>query len=262
MAVADNWASGDAYEPYVGRWSRLVATEFIDWLGVEAGAEWLDVGCGTGALSETIVRQAAPAHVLGIDPSEGFIAYARRQLEGAPVELNVGDALDLGERDASRDAVVSGLVLNFVPDAQAAVVEMARVVHPGGIVAAYVWDYAGGMQLMRFFWDAAADVDPEAVALHEKERFGDWQPPLLERLFSELSEVQSREIVVATPFRDFDDYWAPFLGGMGAAPSFLATRDGATRDAIRERLRGRLPQNGDGSIELTARAWAVKGRRG
>lgn len=260
MPVDDNWASGNAYEPYVGRWSRLVADEFLDWLAVPPGGAWLDVGCGTGALSEAILARCAPSHVLGIDPSQGFIDYARRRLAGEPTDFRVGDALELGEPEASRDAVVSGLVLNFVPDAPRAVAQMAAVARVGGVVADYVWDYEG-MGLMRHFWEAAADIDPTAVALNESTRFGAWQPDLLERLFADLDDVATREIVVPTPFRDFDDYWTPFLGGMGAAPSYLAACDEATRDAVREALRDRVPTRDDGSIALTARAWAVRATR-
>src|SRR5215218_6484897 len=142
------WAAGDAYEPYIGRWSRLVARELLAWLGVPAGAVWLDVGCGTGALAGAVLEAADPAALVGLDPSAGFVAHARARLGDPRARLPLADA--------RVDAVVSGLVLNFVPDPARAVREMTRVTRPGGRVAAYVWDYAEGMELIRRFWDAAA----------------------------------------------------------------------------------------------------------
>ena len=259
----ETWAAGDAYEPYIGRWSRLVAREFVAWLGVAGGAAWLDVGCGTGALSQTVLGAADPAQVVGLDPSAGFVAHARERLAGPRARFVVADARRLPLGDARFGAVVSGLVLNFVPDPARAVREMARVARPGGRVAAYVWDYAGRMELIRQFWDAAAALDPAAAELDEGRRFGLCQPGPLGRLFGDagLAEVGVRPIEVATRFRDFDDYWDPFLGGQGPAPGYAMSLDEPGRAALREELRGRLPVAGDGSIPLVARAWAVAGTR-
>ena len=214
----DVWASGDAYEPYVGRWSRLVAREFVDWLGVAGGRRWLDVGCGTGALCQTILERAAPQSLLGIDPSDGFIAHARRAL-GDAAEFRVGDAQSLPVDDRTFDAVVSGLVINFVPDMPKAMAEMARATRPGGTVAAYVWDYAGEMQMMRRFWDAAVALDPAALTKDEGRRFPECRPEPLADLLNGagLANVEVRAIDVLTVFKDFDDYWTPFLGGQAPA---------------------------------------------
>jgi SAM-dependent methyltransferase len=222
---AEVWAAGDAYEPYVGRWSRLVAREFVAWLGVAGGAAWLDVGCGTGALSQTVLEAADPAAVVGVDPSLGFLAHARARL-GGRVRLAVADARRLPLADARIDAAVSGLVLNFVPDPAAAVAEMARVTRPGGRVAAYVWDYAGRMELIRRLWEVAAALDAAAAELDEGRRFRLCRPEPLARLLRDagLIEVAGRPIEVPTSFRDFDDYWTPFLGGQGPAPSYLALK--------------------------------------
>ena len=149
------WAAGEAYEPYVGRWSRRVAKEFLDPLGLEPGANWLDVGCGTGALTGEILASQDPLSVTGIDPSEAFLAYARERVKDDRASFRQGDAQALPVADGAFHAVVSGLVLNFVPDQAKAVAEMRRAARPGGVVAAYVWDYAEGMQMMRRFWDAA-----------------------------------------------------------------------------------------------------------
>lgn len=261
---AEVWAVGSAYEPYVGRWSRLVAGEFVAWLRVADGARWLDVGCGTGALSQTVLGTASPAAVVGIDPSAGFVAYARARLADRHARFTVADARRLPVADGRVDAVVSGLVLNFVPDPDQAVREMARVTRPGGQVAAYVWDYAGKMELIRRFWDAAAARDPAAVELDEGRRFGLCRPQPLARLFQDagLVEVRARPIDVPTRFRDFDDYWTPFLGGQGPAPSYTMALPEPRRAALREALRARLPIAPDGSIPLIARAWAVAGTVG
>lgn len=257
----DVWSAGDRYEPYVGRWSRLVAREFLQWLALPAGRHWLDVGCGTGALTQTIVELARPAAVRGIDPSAAFIEHAKARVAAQDVQLGVGDARALPMADASVDVAVSGLVLNFVPEPPLALAEMARVVRPGGVVAAYVWDYAGRMELMRHFWDAAAALDPAALALDEGRRFPLCQPDALRQLFEQagLAEVTLRAIDVPTLFRDFDDYWSPFLGGQGPAPGYAMSLDDARRTALRELLRSRLAASADGSIALAARAWALRG---
>lgn len=257
----DVWASGAAYEPYVGRWSRLVAREFLGWLAVPPGRRWLDVGCGTGALSRAILEYAAPSAVMGLDPSESFIAFAREQVRDARVRFELGDARSLPSEAGRYDVVVSGLVLNFVPQPEQALGEMVRVARPGGMVAAYVWDYAGQMQLMRHFWDAAVALDPAALELDEGRRFPICQPEPLADLFRSegLRQVETRAIEVPTVFRDFADYWSPFLGGQGPAPGYAMSLSEERRAALRERIRARLPIAPDGSIHLIARAWAVRG---
>ena len=257
----DVWASGDAYEPYVGRWSRLVGREFVAWLRLPAGLRWLDVGCGTGALSQTILERAAPREVVGVDPSEGYVAHARTHLSNPRGSFRVGDAQALPFPDATFDTVVCGLVLNFVPDKQRALGEMRRVVKRGGTVAAYVWDYAGGMQLMRHFWDAAVALDPAARELDEGRRFPICKPGPLAELFrrSGVGEVETRAVDVPTVFRDFDDYWTPFLGGQAPAPGYCMSLSEERRATLRELIRAALPRAADGGISLVARAWAVRG---
>ena len=261
--LPDTWASGTAYEHYVGRWSRLVAREFLSWLSVPPGSDWLDVGCGTGALSQTILQVAAPRHVTGVDQSAGFVSHATDQVRDSRAHFEVGDAQALRDEAARYDAAVSGLMLNFVPQPVQAISEMRRVVKPGGIVAAYVWDYAGGMQLMRHFWDAAIALDPKAIELDEGRRFPLCQPGPLGELFGDagLSQVEVRAVDIATEFKDFDDYWSPFLGGQAPAPGYAMSLSEERRAALRERIRASLPHAPDGSISLTARAWAVRGTR-
>lgn len=259
----DAWNSGAAYEPYIGRWSRLVARAFLAWLAVPPGRRWLDVGCGTGALCATILGAAEPSTVTGIDPSEGYIVYARSQLDDQRVHLTVGDAQRLPFPDAAFDATVSGLALNFVSRPDLAVAEMMRVTRPSGAVAAYVWDYAGEMQLIRHFWDAAVALDSAVRALDEGVRFPVCHPEPLRELFQEagLQGIEVCPLDIPAVFRDFDDYWTPFLGSQGPAPGYAMSLDSDDLAALRERIRASLPVAIDGSITLIARAWAVRAMR-
>jgi SAM-dependent methyltransferase len=256
----DLWSSGEAYERYVGRWSRPVAREFLEWLALPSGLRWLDVGCGTGALTAVILATQAPASVRGVDPSDAFVGFARANAHDARAAFDIGDAQDL--RDLHDfDAVVSGLALNFVPDPQRAVREFARVLRAGGVAGAYVWDYADGMQMMRHFWDAAVALDPAAAQFDESPLFPICNPGSLSALWSDAGfrDVETRAIEVETAFADFDDYWRPFLAGRAPAPAYAMSLTEERRAALRERLREILVADGDGAISLMARAWAVKG---
>ena len=257
----DIWAAGDLYEPYVGRWSRLVARELLTWLQIGAGKDWLDVGCGTGALTEVILQQAQPRSVKGIDPSVGFIEHARAHVGSSAASFEVGDAQSLPTGEKEFDVAVAGLALNFVPQPSRALAGMARSVREGGTVAAYVWDYAGKMELMRYFWDAAIALDGAALEADEGRRFPICHPAALAKLFVEagLRAVDTRPIDVPTRFRDFDDYWSPFLGGQAPAPAYAMSLSEAQRGALRDRIRASLPIAQDGSVALIARAWAVRG---
>lgn len=260
-SVRDNWARGNAYEPYVGRWSRLVAREFLAWLAIAPGSRWLDVGCGTGALTQTILQDTQPAAVKGVDRSDDFLAFALEQIPDPRISFAMADAQALPEIAETYDGVVSGLVLNFIPQPIQAVKEMVRVVCTGGVVGVYVWDYASHMQFMRHFWDAAAALDPTAFDLDEGRRFPLCQAEPLAQLFhtAGLKDVEVRAIDIPTVFQDFEDYWLPFLGGQGPAPSYTMSLNEERRIALRERLRASLPFALDGSIPLVARAWAVRG---
>ncbi|GAA4382270.1 class I SAM-dependent methyltransferase [Agromyces bauzanensis] len=259
-SVPDTWEQGRTYEQYVGRWSRAIAPRFLDWLRVPRGRRWLDVGCGTGVLSAAILERCGPASVDGVEPSEGFLETAVAQL-GSRVTFHRAVASSLPIDDASMDAVVAGLVLNFVPDLDDALSEMTRVAVDGGVVAAYVWDYADRMELMRRFWDAATDLDPAAATLDEGARFPDCTPEALTWRFASagLLDIATTGIEIPTVFADFDDYWTPFLGGQGPAPSYVMSLDETARGRLREHLRESVPARPDGSIALVARAWAVRG---
>ena len=259
-AIADTWLEGDPYELYVGRWSRQLAPRFLAWLNIPPSRRWLDVGCGTGALTSAIVASCSPTSVTGVEPSEGFLAKARQQL-GHAVSLHAAPANRIPLENDSVDATVSGLVLNFVPDAPEALAEMVRVTVEGGTVAAYVWDYAEKMEMMRVFWDAATELDPNVASLDEGLRFPLCQPAALSRLFAGagLREVETCAIEVPTPFADFDAYWRPFEGGQGPAPTYLASLSETARGRLREQVRARLSVRPGGPATLVARAWCARG---
>jgi SAM-dependent methyltransferase len=259
----DKWVSGDSYEMYIGRWSRLVASEFLKWLAIDAGKQWLDVGCGTGSLSRAILQHARPSRVTGVDQSEGFIAFARGAIPDDRAEFKVADAQDLALESDHYDAIVSGLMLNFVPQPEKVLSEMIRAARSGGTIALYVWDYAGKMQLMQYFWDAVAALDSSAADLDEGRRFPICNPDRLEALFhaSGLRDVDVGPIDIDTIFKDFDDYWSPFLMGQGPAPGYAMSLPEERRVALREYIRQALPVASDGSILLVARAWAVRGQK-
>jgi SAM-dependent methyltransferase len=261
--MADLWSAGESYEPYIGRWSRVVARRFVPWVGAPTGSRWLDVGSGTGALTRVILDQAAPEAVVGVEPSDGFRRYAVDAVRDDRASFRAGEATALPVGDAEFDVAVAGLVLNFVADPSTAMAELCRATRPGGTLAAYVWDYSGGMQLIHRFWEVAAEQDPAAGQIDEAARFDLCRPEPFRALFEDagLVDVVLEGIEVPTVFTDFDDYWTPFLGGQGPAPTYLAQRTEEQRTAIREALRERLPTAADGSIPLTARAWAVRGTR-
>ncbi|MDB5859545.1 MAG: Methyltransferase [Ramlibacter sp.] len=256
---SDNWQIGSPYERYVGRWSRRIAPAFLAWLAVPPARRWVDVGCGTGALCSAIVECCAPAVLTGVEPSEGFLAEARRTLP-EQVDLRQGSAAAIPLPDGSADVVVSGFVLNFIPDLPAALREAGRVSARGGTYGAYVWDYAGKMELMRHFWDAAVALDPAAAQLDEGRRFPLCRPDALLSAVTAtgFGNAETTAIDIATLFESFEDLWEPFLGGQGPAPAYAMSLAEPARNRLRDRLRERLPIEADGTIALVARAWAVR----
>lgn len=257
--VSDTWERGDPYEQYVGRWSRRVASLFLPWLRIPGGRRWLDVGCGTGALCAAILDHCSPSLVVGVEPSEGFLQAARKNLAGRAA-LHRGSATEMPVDDSSVDVVVSGLVLNFIANQRAALAEMARVSGNEGTIGAYIWDYAGKMDLMRIFWDTAVELDPDAAKLDEGIRFPLCHPEALRDLFASagLHEIEVTAIDIPTLFTSFEDYWQPFLGGQGPAPAYTMSLDETARARLQDRIRERLPVEVDGSIALAARAWAIR----
>jgi ubiquinone/menaquinone biosynthesis C-methylase UbiE len=259
----DVWASGDSYEPFIGRWSRLVAQEFIRWLAIPEGSQWLEVGSGTGALTQLILDVTNPKQVRGVDRSADYVEFARDRIKDPRAEFEVGNAQALPVDSEVFDVAASGLVLNFVPQPDQMIAEMARAVRVGGVVALYVWDYPGKMQMLRHFWNAASALDPAARELDEGWRFSICNPTSLKYLFehANLSQVEIRPIDISADFKNFDDYWSPFLGGQGPAPGYLMSLGEKRRAQLRDRIYNSLPFALDGSIPLVLRAWAVKGIR-
>jgi SAM-dependent methyltransferase len=260
----ESWDGAERYERYMGRWSRTVAPRFLEWLDAGSGLRWVDVGCGSGVLSEAVAHVYEPTALIGVDPSAAYVATASQSLGDSRSTFRVGDASRLPIEDSVADVVVSGLVLNFVPDAPRALEEMCRVARPDGLVGSYVWDYADGMKFVRLFWQAATAVDPAASELDQGSRFPICAPGPLNDLFGEagLGDVATTAIEIPTVFTDLDDLWLPFLGGQGAAGRYCSALSADHLDTIRDELEARVPIQADGSIPLSARAWAVRGTKG
>jgi len=258
---SDRWAAGSSYESFMGRWSRSLAVRFVSWLGISPGGNWLDVGCGTGSLVRAICGHADPSSVVGCDPANPFIEFAREHTHDSRTSFVLAGVGSLPRSSGGYDSVTSLLALNFFPDADAGVREMRSVAAPGGTVSACVWDYAGGMEFLRRFWDAAIAVDPSARQLDEGPRFPICRPDALTALFDRagLRELRCEAIEIPTEFSSFDDYWQPMLGGTGPAPSYVASLDAERCAALTNRVEETLRPGSDGVIALTARAWTVRG---
>jgi SAM-dependent methyltransferase len=249
--------SREAYDAFMGRNADLLAPRLIAFAGVQPDDRVLDVGCGPGSLTEPLAELVGPEHVAAIDPSESFAAANAERVPGADVQ--VGGAESLPWPADSFDAALAQLVVNFMSDADAGVAEMRRVVRPGGAVAACTWDYSGGMTMLRTFWDAALSLDPEAPDESRTMRYNDLD--VLRELWLRvgLEAVENDTLVVEASYRDFDDYWDPFTGGVGPAGAYVSSLEPDRREALREECRRRLG-NPDGPFTLSATAWAVKGR--
>lgn len=258
---SDLWAAGTTYEHFMGRWSRQLAREFVRWLHVPFGREWLDLGCGTGALTTAVCELADPARIVACDPAAPFIEHARQHLTDPRAAFEVASATDFPLSPDGYHVIASLLALNFFPDPGTAMARMRLATVAGGTIAASVWDYGGEMQYLRSFWDAACDVEPNARALDEGACFPLCTPDNLVGLFraADLGDVRCEPIEIVTVFESIDDYWTPFLGGTGPAPSFVSGLDAGQRERLRSELDAALPRGSDGTIRLRARAWAVRG---
>jgi SAM-dependent methyltransferase len=245
----------------MGRWSRRLAPRFVSWLHIPPGVHWLDVGSGTGSLAHAIGSHADPASVVGCDPAQAFVEYAREHTRDGRVSFVAAGVGSLPRRPGGYGSVTSMFALNFFPDARAAVHEMRAIAAPGGTVSACVWDYSDGMQFLRHFWRAATALDAAARELDEGSRFPLCHREALTSLFRDggLGDVRCEPIEIPTTFTSFDDYWRPFLGGTGPAPSYVSSLDAGRRALLAQRLEEMVPREPDGTIALTARAWAVRG---
>jgi len=258
----DMFADAEAYERFMGRWSRLVAFQLLDFTDVPEQGSVLDVGSGTGALAFALAERKPRSHVLGIDPSKEYVAYANsRNPFPDRASFEAGDAQQLRFADGSFDASLSLLVFNFIPDPRKALREVRRVTKPGGRISAAVWDYGDGMRMLRAFWDSAVSIDAKAEKLDEKHmplcRAGE-----LSELWRQggLENVHEQPLAITMKFESFADYWDAFLLGQGPAGVYVRS---LTRDKVRA-LRGEVKSRVSPSAEnmpivLAARVWSVRG---
>lgn len=249
------------YEAYMGRWSRRLAPVYVGFAAPKDGDSVLDVGTGTGALASALEAALASSQITGIDPSAGFVAYATKNAKSSRTRFEVGDAQKLRFADASFEHAMSMLVFNFIPDHDKAIAEMRRVTRPGGVVSSCVWDYADGMESLRIFWDEAVALDPAAEPKHERNmkltREGQlgalWKS-------AGLANIQDKPLVIEQAFKSFDDYWAPFLTGVGPGGAYVVSLSEERRKTLEARLRARLLGNRqDGAFTLKARVWCARG---
>jgi len=257
------FANAEAYERFMGRWSRVVADRFIDFTNVRDTPEpLLDIGSGTGSLSFVILQRRMKACVIGIDPSQEYVAYASSK-NPLPdrIKFEVGDSQHLRFSDATFASSLSLLAFNFIPDAVKALLELCRVTESGGLIAAAIWDYGGEMRMLRAFWDAAASIDDRARKLDESHmalcRSGE-----LAQLWKSvgLTDVLEQPLDIEMQFDSFQDYWHPFLLGQGPAGAYAGSLDSTALQQLRSELRNRLSVSRDDvSFVLPARAWAVRG---
>lgn len=261
--IADQWIAAATYERFMGRWSRTLARDFVQWLQPASQLHWLDLGCGTGALTNAICAGADPASVTACDPARPFLEYARRSMANGRASFVLAAAEDFPLREGGYDVIGSLLALNFFPNPAAALARMHSAAAPGGSICACVWDYSGDMQFLRYFWDAAIDLDLAPRHLDEGVRFPICRPDALLNLFrgAGLDGVRCEALDITTEFTNMDDYWAPLLGGSGPAPSFVASLKAPEQSLLRDRLEQVIPRQPDGTIRLHARAWAVQGQR-
>ena len=258
-AEAKMFAVSAGYERFMGRWSRLLAPTYIAFAGVKNGDRVLDVGTGTGSLAAAVEAGMPASEIVGVDPSEGFIAYAQKKVTSTRAHFEVGDAQALKFKDAVFDNTLALLVMNFVPDPNKAIAEMRRVTRPQGVVSACVWDYDAGMQMLRFFWDEAVALDPAIEPKDERHmkfsrqgELGDlWRK-------AGLINVKEQPLVIDQAYSSFNDYWEPFTKGAGPGGAFVVSLSEDRRQQLEARMRKRLlGDRQDGPFTLTARAWCV-----
>lgn len=257
--------SAEAYEQLMGRWSRHLAPPFTRFSAIGDGATLLDVGCGTGSLTSALASAFPAAKIVGIDASTAFVEHARSRLVDQRISLERADATALPFPDGHFSASLSLLVLNFIPDREAAAREMARVTKSGGTVAAAVWDYYGGFACMRMLLDTAAAIDPAGGVLRSRVL----SQPLtgsgdLAALWTRLGlhDVEQSSLTIRMEFRSFTDYWEPFLAGQGSAGPYVAGLDDERKDTLARHLRfAYLAGRDDGPRSFAATAWAVRGVR-
>jgi SAM-dependent methyltransferase len=260
-AEAKMFSASTDYERFMGRWSRQLAPEYIAFAGVKNGDRVLDVGTGTGSLASVLEATMTSSEIVGVDPSEGFISYAKKNAKSGRIHFETGDAQALRFQDSSFDQTMAMLVMNFIPDHNKAIGEMRRVTRPQGVVSACVWDYDAGMQMLRFFWDEAVALDPAIEPKDERHMKLSREGQLGELWNSAgLVNVQQKPVSIDQAYESFDDYWGPFLKGAGPGGAYVVSLSDERRRELETRIRKRLLGNrGNGPFVLKARAWCVRG---
>ena len=260
-AEAKMFSASADYERFMGRWSRQLAREYIAFAGVKNGDRVLDVGTGTGSLASVLEATMTSSNIVGVDPSEGLISYAKKNAKSGRTHFETGDAQALRFQDSSFDQTMALLVMNFIPDHNKAIGEMRRVTRPQGVVSACVWDYDAGMQMLRFFWDEAVAVDP-AIEPKDERHMKLSREGQLGELWNRagLVNVQQKPVSIDQAYESFDDYWGPFLKGAGPGGAYVVSLSDERRRELETRIRKRLLGNREnGPFVLKARAWCVRG---
>lgn len=264
MPSSFNVESADGYERLMGRWSRRLAPMLIDFAGLADGDRVLDVGCGTGSLTFTLAETPGLREIVAVDYSPVFVEAAKRRNTDPRITIRQADACALPFEDGRFDRAMSLLVLHFVPEAGKAVSEMARVVRPGGMVAAAVWDHYGGMSGMRMMWDTAAMLDEHALPLRRKYCFQPMMRPgeMRESFVSQgLVDVEETSLLIRMGYGSFEDYWQPIAAGEGPLGKYVAGLDPAKRKAVGDAVRAAYEAGEpDGPRSFASVAWACRGR--
>lgn len=263
VAVDFTATNGDAYDLHMGRWSQRLAEKFLDFVGVVDGEQVLDLGCGTGSLSNALAKRVKYQGITGIDLSEAYIAHANEQSNDPRLEFRVGSATEVPLLDDSVDRTMALLLLSFVSDTQKAVSEMRRVTRPGGVVAACVWDTRGGHTTNRIFWDTAAVFDPKANELRAENYMRPaTRPGELEAAWAEagLENIEEDMLVSRMDFQSFEDFWSPNLGKQGPIADYVASLEPEAVEQLEEHMRNAyLDGEEDGPRSYAGVAWAIKG---
>jgi SAM-dependent methyltransferase len=249
--------SGDAYDRFMGRYSRSLAPLFADFAGVGEGQRVLDVGAGAGALTGELARRVGPENVAAVEPSAQFVATLRERLPGVDVAHGPGE--ELPYEDGTFDVALAQLVAAFFRDAPTATREMRRVVRARGVVATCMWDGRGGMQLLSLFWNAVRDLDGTVVEDENRMRYRTAEE--LEELWrgAGLDDIELEPLEVSAGYEDFGEFWEALQLRVGPVGVYLGKLDERTRERLRDRLRERLGDP-DGAFTLSGRAWAIRGR--
>jgi ubiquinone/menaquinone biosynthesis C-methylase UbiE len=253
--------AAEAYERDMGRWSKRLALPFSEFIGVKNGDRVLDVGCGTGSLTFTLARSTGASKIVGIDPSVGFVEYARSQNNDARVTFDIGDARSLSYSDGSFDVCVSSLIMGFIPDAPKAVREMSRVTRPGGVAASCFWDTSGGVENFEFFWNNAVALDPSAEPRHWR-HIPNGTAAALSKLWSDAGFVnaETTDLTIQFEFDSFQAYWRPLSTNQGPPGAYLATLSDERREALRTKLQQKFFDRGrERPVRFNGKAWAVRG---